>query len=33
MGWLNGRLRQIAPQGTTDGSLYVPDDYLLLPVL
>ncbi|MEZ4513134.1 MAG: DUF3656 domain-containing protein [Chloroflexota bacterium] len=33
IGWLNGRLRQIAPQGTTEGSLYVPDDYLLLPVL
>ncbi|MCB9445727.1 MAG: U32 family peptidase, partial [Ardenticatenaceae bacterium] len=30
---LNGRLRQIAPQGTTEGSLFVPDDYLTLPVL
>jgi putative protease len=32
-GELNGRLRQIAPQGTTEGSLFVPDDYLTLPVL
>ncbi|MGB5060264.1 MAG: hypothetical protein WBO48_16310 [Candidatus Promineifilaceae bacterium] len=32
-GELNGRLRQIAPQGTTEGSLFVPDDYLSLPVL
>ncbi|MEZ4589934.1 MAG: DUF3656 domain-containing protein, partial [Chloroflexota bacterium] len=32
-GELNGRLRQIAPQGTTEGSLFVPDDYLRLPVL
>ncbi|MBP6470893.1 MAG: U32 family peptidase [Chloroflexi bacterium] len=32
-GELNGRLRQIAPQGTTEGSLFVPDDYLALPVL
>jgi putative protease len=30
---LNGRLRQIAPQGITEGSLFVPDDYLTLPVL
>ena len=33
MGWLNGRLRQIAPQRTTEGSLYVSDDYLTLPIL
>ncbi len=33
MGKLNGRLRQIAPQGITEGSLYVPDNYLTLPVL
>lgn len=26
-------LRQLAPQGITQGSLYVPDDYLTLPVL
>ncbi|MBK8902081.1 MAG: U32 family peptidase [Anaerolineaceae bacterium] len=32
-GELNGRLRQIAPQGTTEGSLFVPDNYLALPVL
>jgi len=32
-GELNGRLRQIAPQGTTEGSLFVPDNYLTLPVL
>ncbi|MEZ4594368.1 MAG: hypothetical protein R3D55_24975 [Chloroflexota bacterium] len=32
-GELNGRLLQIAPQGTTEGSLFVPDDYLRLPVL
>ncbi|MEZ4644347.1 MAG: DUF3656 domain-containing protein [Chloroflexota bacterium] len=30
---LGGRLRQIAPQGTTEGSLFVPNDYLTLPVL
>lgn len=30
---LAGRLRQIAPQGTTEGSLFVPADYLTLPVL
>jgi len=30
---LANRLRQSAPQGTTEGSLYVPDDYLALPVL
>ena len=33
VGMLNGRLRHLAPQGTTEGSLYIPDDYLELPVL
>ena len=32
-GELNGRLLKIAPQGTTEGSLFVPDDYLRLPIL
>ncbi|MFZ1400727.1 MAG: U32 family peptidase [Candidatus Promineifilaceae bacterium] len=32
-GELNGRLLQIAPQGTTQGSFFVPDNYLRLPVL
>ena len=26
-------LQRIAPQGTTQGSLYVPEGYLMLPVL
>ena len=30
---LANRLRRTAPQGTTEGSLFVPDDYLALPVL
>ncbi|MEM7113378.1 MAG: U32 family peptidase [Chloroflexota bacterium] len=30
---LNGRLRQISTHGTTEGSLYVPNNYLTLPVL
>ncbi len=30
---LAARLRAIAPQGTTEGSLFVPPDYLQLPVL
>ncbi len=30
---LDTRLRKIAPQGTTQGSLFVPDDYLKLPVM
>ncbi len=30
---LAGELRRIAPQSTTEGSLYVPKDYLTLPVL
>lgn len=28
---LGRRLQQIAPQGTTEGSLFVPDDYLAMP--
>lgn len=32
-GELNGALQRIAPQGITEGSLYVPKDYLVLPVL
>ena len=30
---LNAELRKIAPSGVTEGSLYVPADYLKLPVL
>ncbi len=30
---LSAQLRRIAPQGTTEGSLFVPVDYLTLPVL
>ena len=30
---LGAQLRKIAPQGTTEGSLYVPASYLTLPVL
>ncbi len=30
---LASRLRQVAPQGITEGSLFVPEDYLRLPVL
>jgi putative protease len=30
---LDQRLRKIAPQGTTEGSLFVPEDYLKLPVI
>ncbi|MCP5101052.1 MAG: U32 family peptidase, partial [Chloroflexi bacterium] len=30
---LTSKLRQIAPQGTTEGSFFVPDDYLSLPVM
>lgn len=30
---LTEELRQIAPEGITEGSLFVPDDYLSLPVL
>jgi putative protease len=30
---LNKQLRQISTQGTTEGSLFVPDDYLSLPII
>jgi putative protease len=30
---LRGELRKLAPQGTTEGSLFVPNDYLKLPIL
>jgi putative protease len=30
---LSQALRQVAPQGTTEGSLFVPKDYMTLPVL
>lgn len=30
---LDQRLRAITPQGTTQGSLFVPDDALRVPVL
>jgi len=30
---LSGQLRRAAPQGITEGSLFVPADYLILPVL
>ncbi len=30
---LAGRLKKIAPQGTTEGSLFIPSDYLKLPIL
>jgi putative protease len=30
---LDQRLQKIAPQGTTEGSLFVPDDYLRVPVM
>ncbi len=30
---LDAALTRIAPQGTTEGSLFVPKDYLTLPVL
>jgi putative protease len=32
-GELNGTVQRVSPQGTTEGSLYVPKDYLILPVL
>ena len=32
-GELNSALKRISPQGVTEGSLYVPKDYLTLPVL
>jgi putative protease len=30
---LTAEIRNIAPQGTTQGSLFVPADYLTLPIL
>ena len=30
---LDQRLRKIVPQGTTEGSLFVPEDYLTVPVI
>jgi putative protease len=30
---LGAELRKLAPQGTTEGSLFVPGDYLKLPIL
>jgi putative protease len=30
---LAGELKKVAPQGTTEGSLFVPADYLKLPIL
>ena len=30
---LGEELRRMAPQGTTEGSLFVPKDYLKLPIL
>ena len=30
---LTNELKKIAPQGTTEGSLFVPADYLKLPIL
>jgi putative protease len=30
---LSQRLQRLAPQGATEGSLFVPDDYLRLPLL
>jgi putative protease len=32
-GELNSAVQRVSPQGTTEGSLYVPKDYLVLPVL
>ncbi len=32
-GGLDQRLQKVTPQGTTEGSLYVPEDYLKLPVM
>ena len=32
-GELNAQVQRTSPQGTTEGSLYVPKDYLTLPVL
>lgn len=30
---LSLELKRIAPEGTTEGSLFVPEDYLRLPIL
>jgi putative protease len=30
---LAGELKRVAPQGTTEGSLFIPADYLKLPIL
>ena len=30
---LDRRLQKVVPQGTTEGSLFVPDDYLRVPVI
>jgi putative protease len=30
---LTRRLQRLAPQGTTEGSLFVPDDYELIPLI
>jgi putative protease len=30
---LNERLSRIAPQGTTEGSLFVPNGYLTIPLM
>jgi putative protease len=32
-GELDGRLQKLVPQGTTEGSFFVPDDYLRVPVM
>lgn len=32
-GELDGRLQKLIPQGTTEGSFFVPDDYLRVPVI
>lgn len=32
-GELDGRLQKLVPQGTTEGSFFVPDDYLRVPVI
>ena len=30
---LNRRLQRLAPQGTTEGSLFVPEDYEIIPLM
>ena len=32
-GELDARLRKVVPQGTTEGSFFVPEDYLTVPVI